>query len=79
MAGSKLTGSLKGRNFSWVVQRLLTSQQGLSSIEIRIICIKGRGTMLQTGRSLIRFPMISLFSVDQILPFALWPWSRLRL
>jgi hypothetical protein len=34
------------------------------------------GTALQTGRSRIRFPMVSLeFFIDIILPVALWPWG----
>jgi hypothetical protein len=37
-----------------------------------------RGTALQSGRSLFRFPMLSLtFFVGIILPAALWPWVRL--
>jgi hypothetical protein len=35
---------------------------------------------LQTGRSWVRFPMVSLeFFSDIIFPVALWPWGRLSL
>jgi len=36
----------------------------------------GLGTALQTGRSRVRFPMVSLeFFIGITLPAALWPWG----
>ena len=40
----------------------------------------GWGTTLQTGRSWVRFPMMSLeFFIDISLPPALWSWGRVSL
>jgi hypothetical protein len=37
-------------------------------------------TVLQIGRSLVRFQVVSLeFFIDIILPIAIWPWGRLSL
>jgi len=37
---------------------------------------RGGTAVLQIGRSLVRFQMVSLeFFIDIILPIALWPWG----
>jgi hypothetical protein len=41
--------------------------------------VVGLGTLVQAGRSRIRFTMSLDFSIDLILLAALWPWVRLSL
>jgi len=84
-------GDVKPTHFNYIRQyrinfTILTSEIHISTgqdplrIEDKIGVCMQRKTALQAGRSLVRFPVVSLvFFIDIILPAALWPWGRLSL
>ena len=78
--GEKFNKFAEGRNLNKCAHNIASKSLGrmCDSAFFRLVPIQG--AVLQIGRSLVRFQMVSLeFFIDIILPIALWPWGRLSL
>ena len=67
---------LREIRMSRIFELLLDTPKNLSSMKIliNIRVLHTDPTVLQAGRSRVRFPMVSLeYFIDIILPVALWP------
>jgi hypothetical protein len=72
-------GTRPSLNTQLLFRHSFLDSKTITAVVQKCSSVIGTDSMLQVGRSWIRFPMSLHVSIDLILPAALWPWGRLSL